>query len=83
MENKTAIELLKDFLTELSKEVELIPIEELTLIVNKVEQKEKEYIAQVYSDGCHDGYLDGYNEGYVDGCCDSIEYAKENNINLN
>jgi HEPN domain-containing protein len=83
MENKTAIELFKSLLIELSKEVKSIPIEELMLIVNKVEKIEREYIAEVYSDGNNDGYHDGYNEGYINGCLDSIEYAKENNINLN
>lgn len=83
MEKKTAIQLLKSSLIEVSKSMKSISIEGLMISIDDLEKLEQECIAEAYSDGNHDGYHDGYNEGYVNGCCDSIEYAKENKINLN
>lgn len=74
MKKKTAIQVLKNSLIEVSKHMKSVSIEGLMMSIDDLERIEKECIAEAYSDGCHDGYYDGYD----DGCIDSVEHEREN-----
>jgi hypothetical protein len=65
MENKTAIQILKNSLIELSKSMESIPIEGLMISIDYLQGIEKENIIEAYHNGRYDEFLNGeeyYNE---------------------
>ncbi len=65
MEKKTAIQVLKNSLIEVSKHMKSVSIEGLMMSIDDLERIEKENIVQAYHDGRYDEFLDGeeyYNE---------------------
>jgi hypothetical protein len=65
MEKKTAIQVLKNSLIEVSKHMKYVSIEGLIMSIDDLERIEKENIIQAYHDGRYDEFLDGeeyYNE---------------------
>jgi hypothetical protein len=67
MEKKTAIQVLKNSLIEVSKHMKSVSIEGLMMSIDDLERIEKENIVQAYHDGRYDEFLDGeeyYNERF-------------------
>ena len=65
MENKTAIQVLKNSLIEVSKSMKSVSIEGLMISMDYLESIEKENIVNAYHEGRYDSFLDGeqyYNE---------------------
>jgi hypothetical protein len=62
MEKKTAIQLLKSSLIEVSKSMKSVSIEGLMISMDDLESIEKEQIIEAYNEAVYENYLDG--EGY-------------------
>jgi len=65
MKKKTAIQVLKNALIEVSKNMKSVSIEGLMMGIDDLERIEKENIIEAYHAGRYDEFLDGedyYNE---------------------
>jgi hypothetical protein len=65
MENKTAIQLLKSSLIEVSKSMKSVSIEGLMMSMDDLEKLEQENIVEAYHQGRYSDFIDGeeyYNE---------------------
>jgi hypothetical protein len=59
MEKKTAIQVLKNSLIEVSKHMKSVSIEGLMMSIDDLQRIEKENIVEAYHDGRYDEFLDG------------------------
>lgn len=64
MKNKTAIQVLKNSLIEISKTMKVISVEGLMISIDYLESIEKKNISKAYRKGYRKGFNEGKSEIY-------------------